>query len=74
MTTILQPLGGRMPTTQAQFDTMYETMRQYGHITNRVPGNINQSLAGRRNQRAYSIEVEEGHMILDRQGTSDSQE
>ena len=63
---ILKPLEGRMPTTQAQLDTLYETMRQYGHITNRVPGNINQSLAGRRNQRTYHTEAEEDYMVLDR--------
>ena len=41
---------------------------------NRVPGNINESLAGRRNQRTYHTEVEEGYMVLERQGTSNKQE
>ena len=63
-----------MPINQAQFDTMYDTMRQYGHIMNRVPGNINESLAGRKNQRTYHVEHEEGYMVLERQGTPDNQE
>ena len=72
MIPILKPLEGRMSTIQTQFDTLYETTRQYGHITNRVPGNINESLADHRNQSTYHAEHEEGYMVRDRRGTPDS--
>lgn len=40
MITLLQPFGGRMPNSQAQFDHLFSQFRSMGHILERAPGNI----------------------------------
>ena len=40
MISLLQPLGGRVSTTQAQYDTLCARLRSMGHIIENAPGNI----------------------------------
>ena len=41
---LLQPLGGRMPRNQLQFDTLFNHLRSMGHILERSPNNIGNAL------------------------------
>ena len=45
--TVLQPLGGRMPQTQRQFEELFNSMRQYGHLFQNAPDNISSAVQGR---------------------------
>ena len=44
--TLLQPFGGQLPTTEAQFQQMTMQLRRHGHISEGAPGNIAASLQG----------------------------
>ena len=46
MTQLLQPLGGQMPTNEADFNNVCMSIRRYGHITENHPNNIGQALSG----------------------------
>ena len=46
MMTILQPLGGQLPTNDQEFNMVCQQLRRYGHITENYPGNIGQALHG----------------------------
>ena len=46
MTQLLQPLGGQMPTNEADFNAVCLSIRRYGHITENAPNNIGQALNG----------------------------
>ncbi len=54
----LQPFGGRMPTTQQQFDNMFNQLRSMGHVMERSPGNIAAALQPQgQAQRTYMTET-----------------
>ena len=53
-----------MPQNQAQFDTMFNTLRQMGHIIERAPGNINRSI-GTQHQREYFTDTPLTHEAID---------
>ena len=46
MMTILQPIGGQLPTNDAEFANVCQSLRRYGHIQENHPNNIGQSLQG----------------------------
>ena len=43
---ILQPYGGSMPTTDAEFNLLVTQLRRHGHVTEGVHGNIATVLRG----------------------------
>ena len=43
-----------MPNTQAQFVTLYQTLRSTGHILEHTPGNISAALHGTQHTRTYA--------------------
>ena len=55
---ILQPFGGRLPTTQAQYDQLHQQLRTHGHLWERHPGNLNSVLStgNRGYERGYHME------------------
>ena len=43
---ILQPFGGQLPQTDAQFQQLSAQLRRYGHISENAPGNVASALHG----------------------------
>ena len=43
---LLQPFGGQLPTTDAQFQNLMAQLRRFGHISENVPGNVASALHG----------------------------
>ena len=58
---LLQPIGGRVPTTQAQYDILRNQLRSMGHVLENTPGNIAATL-GAQHSRPYNT----GTFIADR--------
>ena len=46
MMTLLQPIGGQLPTNDLEFATVCQSLRRYGHIQENHPNNIGQALQG----------------------------
>ena len=46
MMTLLQPIGGQLPTNDIEFATICQSLRRYGHIQENHPNNIGQALQG----------------------------
>ena len=53
--TLLQPLGGRFPQTQAELDDLRLRARRMGHIVENTPGNIAATLRTRTNQNQRAL-------------------
>ena len=67
--TLLQPFGGRLPQTDAQFREMCTQLRRYGHISEGASGNIATALHGPlRQARPNTYLAQQGQ---DPQGQSD---
>ena len=61
---LLQPYGGSMPTTDAEFNQLVTQLRRHGHVTEGVHGNIATVLRGPFHQArpgAYYAEDERDH-------------
>ena len=43
---LLQPYGGKFPTTDAEFNTLATQLRRFGHISEGTQGNIASALQG----------------------------
>ena len=57
MVTLLQPIGGRMPANQLQYDRLITQLRSMGHILEQTPGNISEALRTGGSRGAYVTET-----------------
>ena len=55
---LLQPLGGRFPMDKAQYELVVQRIRQYAHLVEHFPGNVNDALNPHRRIRTYLTDAE----------------
>ena len=54
---LLQPLGGRMPTNQAEYDGVITRIRALGHILERGPHNVMNTIRSSRGDRHHDTMI-----------------
>eukprot|EP00974_Lingulodinium_polyedra_P110306 10669978-Lingulodinium_polyedra.AAC.1 len=59
---LLQPMGGRMPANQQQFDLLFNQLRCMGHILERSASNIGSALHPQHSRPSHAFTTETYHV------------